>query len=132
MFNVWPELFTYEIFAVALLRLSVAVFFLIHGARTLSLWGIGPFFERFGSWGLWAARLATTLQFAVGVLLLVGAWTQVAALFGMLVCLKLAAAARRFPTIAPYSKTAYYLAAVICLALVFLGGGAFAVDFIKL
>ncbi|GIW69231.1 DoxX family membrane protein [Candidatus Parcubacteria bacterium] len=131
MFNVWPELFTYEIFAVALLRLSVAVFFLIHGTRTLSLWGIGPFFDRFGSWGLWAARLATTLQFAIGVLLLVGAWTQVAALFGMLVCLKLAAA-RRFPTIAPHAKATYYLVAVICLALMFLGGGAFAVDFIKL
>lgn len=129
MLNVWPELFTYEILAKTLLRVAVALFFLTHGVRTLSLWGIGAFFKRFGAWGVWVARFATALQVAVGALLLVGAWTQIAALIGALLSLKLSVVARRFPTVAPHERTTYYLVAVVCVALLFLGAGAFAIDY---
>lgn len=128
MLNVWPDLLAYEQYAIALLRIGVALFFLTHAWRTLTLWGIGPFFTEFGGWGRWVARFATTLQAAVGTLLLVGAWTQVAGLVGALIALKLTVLARRFPMIAPFSRSTYYLAALVSFSLLFLGGGLFAVD----
>jgi uncharacterized membrane protein YphA (DoxX/SURF4 family) len=76
-------------------------------------------------WMIWLAALVT---FATAVLLIVGLWTQAAAILGMLIALKHGIGTRRYAAIIPLSGGAYFLLFIICLSLLFSGAGALGVD----
>ena len=81
-----------------------------------------------GSLPPWLASIASLLFAAIGVLLIVGLWTQCAALLAALASLKGALFAKKYPRIVPLSRAAYLFLFVICLSLVVSGAGAFGFD----
>lgn len=64
----------------------------------------------------------------IGLALLLGYYTQTAALLGILLALKHFVWQHRYPAVFPFSRGTYFLFALICLSLVFTGAGAFAMD----
>jgi uncharacterized membrane protein YphA (DoxX/SURF4 family) len=76
----------------------------------------------------WVVWLSATVTFVVGVLLVIGLWTQAAALVGMFIALKHGLGVRNYSDILPLAASGYILLFVICLALFFSGAGAFAFD----
>lgn len=76
-------------------------------------------------WMVWVSAIVT---FIVGILLIVGLWTQGAAIVGMLIAIKHGLGVRKYRNILPLSGSAYFLLFVICLSLLFSGAGAFAFD----
>ena len=65
---------------------------------------------------------------AIAALLAAGAWTQGVAIVGFLGAVKGIVLTKRYPMFYPFGRVAYFLLAVICLALVVTGAGAFAFD----
>jgi uncharacterized membrane protein YphA (DoxX/SURF4 family) len=78
-----------------------------------------------GGWWVWFSVAAHA---AVAALLVLGLYTQVAALVGALISLKHAFWARRYPLLFPLGRAAGLLMLVISLSLVLSGAGAFAQD----
>jgi uncharacterized membrane protein YphA (DoxX/SURF4 family) len=64
----------------------------------------------------------------VSALLFIGLLTQVAALLGAVICLKMLYFKKHYPEIAPESKNYYILLLVISLIVVFTGAGPYAFD----
>ncbi len=130
MLNPFPHLLVFSFFAPTLLRLAVAgVFFYLaifhlknHKtvAREISVIDY--------SVALWLSGLFTLVEGAVAVFLLVGFLTQIAALVGAIICLKIFFIKRGLRHISPLSHLAYILLAIICLSLLMTGAGAFAFD----
>lgn len=78
-----------------------------------------------GSWWVWISAIA---HLAVAVLLLLGSYTQVAALLGALLSVKHAFWSRRYPRLFPLGRAAGLLLLLISLSLILSGAGAFAQD----
>ncbi len=78
-----------------------------------------------GGWWVWFSVAAHA---AVAALLVIGLYTQVAALVGALISLKHTFWARRYPLLFPLGRAAGLLMLVISLSLVLSGAGAFAQD----
>ncbi len=76
----------------------------------------------------WLTLFGALVIFIAGVLLAIGLYTQAIAIVGMLVGLKHAVFARRYPGIMPISAGMGLLLFIICLSLLFSGAGAFAFD----
>lgn len=136
MLNIFPDLITYILFAPLLLRVVVGILFLSWGyhlfwrekyaetASTLRVdWGAS------GAFFIWYLAIAEVL---LGLALIAGFFTQIAAIVGMIVSGKLYFLSVRYPVIAHAGKTAYLLIFVICLSLLFTGAGAFGVDMPRL
>ena len=68
------------------------------------------------------------IELALGLSLIAGTWTQLAALVGAVVALKVILIHRTMHELRPISTLSYALLAVMCLSLIFSGAGAFAVD----
>jgi hypothetical protein len=77
---------------------------------------------------MWMVWLSAIVTFAVGALLIVGLWTQAAALVGMFIALKHGLGVRSYSDILPLAGSGYVLLFIICLSLLFSGAGAFAFD----
>ena len=130
MLLLFPHLLDYQFFVPTLLRVAAGLFFAyiayqmfvtrdeITRARVIIVGHIR-------NWMVWVSALVTL---AVGILLFVGLWTQAAAIVGMLISLKHGFGVKKYSAILPLSGGAYILLFVICAALLFLGGGAFAID----
>ncbi len=121
MFSIWPDLFAFELLGIAILRVSVAYLFLISGFKLLRALRhtVDTTSNRrvFGTlYGI------TTLM--IGLLLLVGLYTQPAALAGA--ALLLSPTNMRGGTSCAHHLTFLLLAA--CLALLVLGPGVPAID----
>jgi uncharacterized membrane protein YphA (DoxX/SURF4 family) len=130
MLNPFPDLLTYGFFAPTLLRVAVALVFFLIGWRLFKTRDAVarvqlPFV---GEPGIWLIYIAALIDIAVGVALLIGYGTQIAALLGAVIGLKHAWYAGRYPLISPRSRSVYILVAVICLSLMASGAGAFAMD----
>jgi uncharacterized membrane protein YphA (DoxX/SURF4 family) len=76
-------------------------------------------------WLIWAACM---LYAVIGGLLVVGAWTQIAALLATLAALKMTVVSRVWPQFVAFHTMTYVLLFVISLSLIFMGAGAFAFD----
>jgi uncharacterized membrane protein YphA (DoxX/SURF4 family) len=76
----------------------------------------------------WMVWLSVIVTLVVGILLVIGLWTQAAAIVGMLIALKHGLGVRNYSDILPLAGSGYFLLFVICLALLFSGAGAFAFD----
>ena len=77
------------------------------------------------SWWVWTSAIA---HLAVAALLLLGSYTQAAALLGALLSVKHAFWSHRYPRVFPLGRAAGLLLLLISLSLVLSGAGAFAQD----
>ncbi|HWP61185.1 MAG TPA: hypothetical protein VN495_01140 [Candidatus Paceibacterota bacterium] len=76
----------------------------------------------------WLCLFGSVAYFVIGGLLVIGLWTQVAALLGVIVALKSSIYAHRYEKIIPLPLSANLLLLAICLSLVVSGAGLFAFD----
>jgi uncharacterized membrane protein YphA (DoxX/SURF4 family) len=129
MLNTFPDLLTFSFFAPTLLRLAAAV--VIAGIAYLQ-WKHVASIERTNlpivgksTWWVW---LSTVAHGAIAVLLLLGYYTQIAALLGLLSAIKHFTFQHRYPNVFPLSRSTYFLLSVILFSLLFTGAGALAID----
>jgi uncharacterized membrane protein YphA (DoxX/SURF4 family) len=122
MFSLWPELFAYELVAVAVLRIVVGYLLLSLGVR---LWSAVHGMRDKGGAKRTVGFGYAVLQVVTGMLLIVGAYTQGAALGATLLILISWVSHR---TERKCEQHLHLLLLVTSLALVFLGPGAFAID----
>lgn len=134
MLTLFPSLLSYQFFVPAALRIAVALAF---GYQLIGHFkhkhGVAAELEQNFKWigGKLANSLALLLilvEAAVGILLFVGAWTQLVALLSALGFIKMAYFNDKLPTYAPLPRSTYLLLALISLSLVILGAGAIAFD----
>lgn len=130
MLSLFPDLLSYQFPAITLIRVAAAIAILYMSYRyaferrdiqRASFWPVGHI-------PTWLTLFGSLVVFATGVLLLIGLYTQAAAIVGMILALKDLVFARRYPNIMPLSAGAAALLFVICLSLLFLGAGAYAFD----
>ncbi len=76
----------------------------------------------------WMLTASATVITVTGILLLIGAWVQLAAMIGALTVIKHLVFFRRYEKVLPFEKSTYWLLLAICLSLVVTGAGAFAFD----
>lgn len=75
-----------------------------------------------------AARLSPAITIAVAVCLFLGLFTQGAAVLAAIAAVKVIYFKKKYPDIAPESRSFYVLVLVLSLLLVFAGAGPFAFD----
>ncbi len=134
MLNIFPSLLTYSFSAPTLVRVGVAVSFLIIGYKTLFLTkdGIATVFE-FEAIGLrpaaYFAWFFGTVELLAGVCLAAGFVTQIAAMATGLISLGfLCMPGKNRGDHLPINKLALFLLLVCSLSLIFSGAGAYAFD----
>lgn len=130
MLSIFPQLLFLTPLAIALLRITAGVFAIVIAwqcaeKRHLMAQVRLPLIGRAPEWVIWVACMAYAI---IGGLLVVGAWTQVAALLATLAALKLAIISRILPQFSALHTTTYILLSIVSLALVFMGAGALALD----
>lgn len=130
--SLFPSLFTYQLLGIFMIRVVL-------GFTFLRLWYIGMKYhkeeqiESFNNMGLKPAKLfaglVSLVKFVGGSLLVIGLWTQGAALATGVMMLIAAAIKLYKPDLLPRHKFGFcLLVGVVSLALLFLGAGAFAFD----
>lgn len=129
MLNIFPDLLTYSFFAPTLLRVVVAGVFLYvaytvyrHRAQaahtSLPLVGVQP----------WVTPFAIAVYAAIGAMLLVGYYTQLAAILGAVAAWKEIFWGKRMGALFPFSRMEAVLLFAICVSLLLTGAGALAFD----
>ena len=130
MLTLLPQLLFLTPLAITLLRITLGVSLLYtawtiaeHRARTMrtKIIVVGNMPE----WLVWCGAMGLGI---LSVLLIVGAWTQVAAIIAFFATLKYGISTRYYPGLLSLPASTYYVLAVIALALVATGSGAFAFD----
>lgn len=130
MLSLFPNLLSYQFFAITLIRLAAALAILYMSYRyafergeieRASFWPVGHIPR-------WLTLVGSCIVFIVGILLVIGLYTQAAAIAGMILALKDLVFVHKYPRIMPLSAGASALLFVMCLALLLSGAGAFAVD----
>lgn len=130
--SVFPSLLDYTFFAPLILRLGAGLVVLLLAYRgafamretTLVMLDSFPFMRPKGLW-ITLAFIGHTL---IGLCLIFGLYTQVAAILGALIGLKLIILRHVYNTDFRIDNTACFLLIVACLALLIAGPGAFAID----
>lgn len=84
-----------------------------------------PFIGTLGNGLLW---LVLAVECALALMFLVGYYTQFAALAGLVLCIKHFIYAKKYARAIPLCRADYIYLFVLCLALVCMGAGAFAMD----
>jgi hypothetical protein len=129
MLNPFPDLLNFSFFAPTLLRIGVALVFLygayVQHARLGELSQLRLPLGLRGAWIIWLSIIAHGV---IGVMLLVGYYTQVAALLAMLGGIKGVVYAKKYPRLFPLCRLEYAFVILISLALLLTGAGAFAYD----
>ena len=129
MLSLFPQILFLAPLGTTILRVAVALTFLaiayIHIQRRGEIEQMRvPLIGRFGSW----IYFSIVIEAVIGMALLIGYAVQVTALLAMIVCIKQAVFAKRFPRAIPLCRLEYVFMALICLDLVLTGAGAFAFD----
>ena len=131
MLSLFPQILFLAPAGTALLRIAAGITFIYWGyfywthLSDIS----GERLPIVGEVPAWLVSIGALLSAATGVLLLVGLWTQAAAIVGALGALKSIVLGKRYPEVFPFPRSASLLLLVICLSLVVSGAGAFAFDF---
>jgi len=131
MLSVFPTLLAFGIFAPLLLRVAVGVFLFLLGSKTVGthrVRGQEEVGRSFGSLGRFSVFIGGAVEVAIGLAFIAGFLTQVAALLGFIIALKLLFFRKKWPAIAPHERATYIFVALISLSLLVLGPGIFAVD----
>lgn len=128
MLSPFPELFFLGILAPTILRITAGIVFLslvrAHGTERAAVRESAPRLLRFR----FVPELVMFAEFLLGAALLVGLFTQIAAIVGLAVAVKGLALRRSYPALFPLSASSYTLLGAICMTLVITGAGAFAFD----
>ncbi|PIT90840.1 hypothetical protein COU17_03545 [Candidatus Kaiserbacteria bacterium CG10_big_fil_rev_8_21_14_0_10_49_17] len=131
MLSVFPELFILSFFVPFILRVVLGVFFFLEGwsffkERKDAFRKELP--EKFGTLRTWAPLSVGAVEIGIGLFLIAGFLTQVAALLGLIAAVKFLVFRKAFPTLAPHTRLTYALLSTMLLSLLILGPGAFAID----
>lgn len=130
MLNPLPQLLVFSFFAPTLLRITAAcVFFYLmvshyrnRSAAAKELTFLTHEMARI------AIGVYIVVEALVGAGLLAGYYTQIAAIVGFVITLKILVIRRGLHHIAPLSRLSYVLLGIVCLSLLFTGAGALALD----
>lgn len=129
MLNTFPDLLTYSFFAPTLLRIAAALMFFylarVHYQRKEEIGRTHFIIVGRRSWLAWKAIIP---EVVVGLMLLFGYYTQIAAIIGLVIAFKQLAFAKRYPIFAPLTRPGYLLLCAVCLSLLLTGAGAIAFD----
>jgi uncharacterized membrane protein YphA (DoxX/SURF4 family) len=131
MLNPFPSLLTYSFFAPTLLRLGVAILFFYLAYfhfknRSMVKAELAPILSRGVAKVILPIYILLETLVALG--LFFGFWTQVAALVGCIICIKILVVRRGLHALAPLSRSTYLLVALICFSLLLTGAGLYAFD----
>ena len=129
MLNTFPHLLVLQFYAPALIRVAVACAFFYaayatHKHRDAAAHLRFPFIGT----ASWAGNFTMLMYAAIGLMLLLGSYTQIAALLGGITSIKGLLLGKRFEALFPYSRSTYILLLVMCLSLLISGAGARALD----
>jgi uncharacterized membrane protein YphA (DoxX/SURF4 family) len=130
MLNPFPELLVYGLIAPFIVRLALGSSLLYlavehyRGRRDIAEL-LRPLMGRSGRG---VAVVLSLFELIAGALLLVGAWTQLAALLAMALTLKPLFLKAHLKGLMPYEKTTYGLMFLMAFSLLLSGAGAFAFD----
>ena len=132
MVSVFPQLLAFSLLAPFILRIAVGVAFIALGAKHFgrSVPSMRAELAQIFPWAGSFALLLGVAEVALGILLLAGLWTQIAAIVAGVGALKLAYFKHRFSftIVTPFSIGTYILLAVISFSLLLTGAGFFALD----
>jgi uncharacterized membrane protein YphA (DoxX/SURF4 family) len=130
MLNPFPQLLVYSFDAPTLLRITVAVAFVLMALRFIKMrkQAAETPVPLVGAPGIAIVYFAAIVEALMGLALFFGWETQIAALLGIVVSLKHAWLAGRYPVWSPRSRSVYIFMAIICLSLMLTGAGAYAMD----
>lgn len=129
MLSIFPSLLVYGLAAPLLLRLAAGILFLVWAAGCFGS-GKHAIRARLEEWGLPGKETTIALgliQIVVGALLIVGLYTQAAAILGAALAAKFALLSRKEP-FGSASTIVYILVATISFSLALTGPGFFAFD----
>lgn len=132
MISIFPELFGYSFLATFVLRVALGAVFIVFAYTTF-------FRDRNAYMNAWETLIVRSgkiflgvgvaVNLIIGVLLVVGAFTQIAALAGGIIAMLGAGAKIKRPHLLPHSNLSFYLfLAVVSFSMIFIGPGAFAID----
>jgi uncharacterized membrane protein YphA (DoxX/SURF4 family) len=130
MLNPFPDLLIYGIFAPLLIRvaLGAALLYLcvehIRARKEIAQ----ALSRRAGKISRLAAPLLCLIEVAAGALLVVGAWTQVAALVTFVLTITFLVLRKSHAELRPLSSSAYMFMLAMSLSLLLSGAGAYAFD----
>ncbi len=129
MLNTFPHLLVLGFFASTLLRVAVAClfFYASYSAYKHRDTAAHLRFPIIGE-ASWVGKFTMLMYAAIGLMLLLGAYTQIAALLAGLTSIKGLLFCKRFGPLFPYPRSTYLLILVICLSLLVSGAGAIAFD----
>jgi putative oxidoreductase len=131
MLNTFPLLLSYSFFSPLILRLAIGIIFISYGyvkltsnrAKEIS------FFESIGfKPGKYYAFGFGVVEALIGLMLIVGLYTQIAALIAFIISLLCVIAKNKYPEKFPNQAKYYTLLLVISLSLMLSGAGPFAFD----
>jgi uncharacterized membrane protein YphA (DoxX/SURF4 family) len=129
MLNPFPTLLIYSLLAPTILRLGAAVIVAymvsVQWRRRQQI--AAQRYPVIGS-GMWIVWFAIIVECATGAGLLLGLWTQWAAILGSIMGIKGMLWERRYPAMFPLSLSASFLLLIVSLSLLLSGAGAFALD----
>ena len=129
MLSLFPQLLFLAPFSATLLRIAAGLVFLylayFHYSNKHKM--AEELSSLIGGAGV-ICVLYSLLELIVAAGLLAGAWTQLAALVGFLIAVKVLLIRSSLKELRPLSPLSYALLAVICLSLIVTGAGAFAID----
>jgi len=123
MLSLFPDLLTYAMFAPLLLRATAGFVFVLFGIRTVSAVRSALEIRASVRTGLYLFGIG---KIGVGMFLCLGLYTQAAALVGF--ALSTPTGVLTGQRVGVHERIVEVLLAVICLALVMLGPGSFAID----
>jgi uncharacterized membrane protein YphA (DoxX/SURF4 family) len=131
MLNVFPDLLSLSILAPTVIRLVVGIFLVVLGWKTITKKRLA--FESYfqakqyplAAWLPWKLGMAEIL---VGIFIIIGFFTQVAALLAVYIFFTLMYIDDRKEKIFPYTATFYLVLVFVTLTLLITGAGAFAFD----
>ena len=132
MLNPFPDLLVLGLLAPFVLRLALGGFFLYsawqhatHERREQIASQLRVAWGAVGTYFIWYLAFA---EFVVAIMLFAGFLTQIAALFGIVIAVKLYLFRGRYPMIASQKGPHYLLVVAICISLLLSGAGAIAFD----
>src|SRR6266404_3302091 len=130
MLNTFPQLLTYGFFAPTILRILVAFAFFsiayLQASRRKEISETG--FPFIGKPDPTLVLISALIVAATGFAILLGWHLQLAALVGLVICIKHAIFATKYPRAIPLCRGEYIQLTVILLTLLISGAGAFAMD----
>ncbi len=130
MLSIFPQFLFLTPVAIALLRVTLGICILIiarHTFETRHAW-TRPKFPLVGHAPEWLVLVAAVVYGLVGFLLIVGAYSQVAALIALIGSVKLLVLSRWYPELRCFPESTTLLLGIIALSLVATGAGAYAFD----